>query len=128
MFRFLTKAAYAAAMVSGAIAFMATAQATEENRVVQEGQGIVTALGTKASAVTYWTSQADGWHVVTTVNTAGTEDTGSDGNVVRFTSVLAPGQSQSISVPVAIGEVQPVLNIRRVADRIEIEQEPVLSY
>jgi hypothetical protein len=95
---------------------------------MQEGQGIETELGTRSSAVTYWTSQADGWHVVTTVNASSAGESGSDGNVVRFTAVLAPGQSQSISVPVAIGEVPPVLNIWRGADRIEIEQNPVLSY
>jgi hypothetical protein len=40
--------------------------------------------------------------------------------VVRFASVLLPGQSQLISVPFAIGERQQVLRIRRQGDRIEI--------
>jgi hypothetical protein len=40
--------------------------------------------------------------------------------IVRFTSVLLPGQSQSISVPFAIGERQQVLRIRRLGDRIEL--------
>jgi hypothetical protein len=40
--------------------------------------------------------------------------------VVRFSSVLLPGQSQLISGPFAIGERQPVLRIRRLGDRIEV--------
>jgi hypothetical protein len=40
--------------------------------------------------------------------------------VVRFSSVLLPGQSQLISVPFAIGERQQVLRIRRLGDQIEV--------
>jgi hypothetical protein len=40
--------------------------------------------------------------------------------VVRFSAVLLPGQSQLISVPVAIGEPQQVLRIRRLGDQIEV--------
>jgi hypothetical protein len=36
---------------------------------VREGQGVTTALSGNASAVTYWVSEPDGWHVVTTVDT-----------------------------------------------------------
>jgi len=42
--------------------------------------------------------------------------------VVRFSSVLLPGQAQLISVPLAIGERQQVLRIRRLGDRIEVAQ------
>ena len=51
--------------------------------------------------------------------------TGQDGDaekhaVVRFSSVLLPGQSQLISVPFAIGERQQVLRIRRLGDQIVV--------
>jgi len=42
--------------------------------------------------------------------------------VVRFSSVLLPGQSQMISVPFAVGKRQQVLRIRRLGDRIEVAQ------
>jgi hypothetical protein len=44
--------------------------------------------------------------------------------VVRFSSVLLPGQSQLISVPFAIGERQQVLRIRRLGDQIEVARVP----
>jgi hypothetical protein len=91
------------------------------NNAVREGQAVTTELSGNASAITYWVSKSDGWHVVTTVDTV----IGRDGDaekhaVVRFSSVLLPGQSQLISVPFAIGERQQVLRIRRLGDQIEV--------
>ena len=87
--------------VSLALAAPQTKAATEP---VREGQGVTTALSGNASAVTYWVSEPDGWHVVTTVDTVtGQFDEAKDHAVVRFSSVLLPGQSQLISVPLAIG-------------------------
>ena len=96
-------------------------KADQLNNAVREGQGVTTELGANAAAITYWVSRSDGWHLVTTVDTV----IGKDGNaekhaVVRFSSVLLPGQSQLISVPFAIGERQQVLRIRRLGDRIEV--------
>jgi len=48
-----------------------------------------------------------------------------DHTVVRFSSVLLPGQSQLISVPFAIGEQQQALRIRRLDDQIKVEFVPV---
>jgi hypothetical protein len=96
-------------------------KADQLSNAVREGQAVTTELGANASAITYWVSRSDGWHLVTTVDTV----IGKDGNaekhaVVRFSSVLLPGQSQLISVPFAIGERQQVLRIRRLGDRIEV--------
>jgi hypothetical protein len=95
--------------------------AGQPDNAVREGHAVTTVLGGNASAVTYWVNQSDGWHVVTTV------DTVIDGNgdadrhaIVRFSSVLLPGQSQSISVPFATGKRQQVLRIRRLGNRIEV--------
>ena len=96
-------------------------KAYQLNNSVREGQGVTTELGANAAAITYWVSRSDGWHVVTTVDTV-IEQNG-DGEkhaVVRFSSVLLPGQSQSISVPFAVGEQQQVLRIRRLGDQIEV--------
>jgi len=96
-------------------------KAAQLDNTVREGRGVTTELSPNASAITYWVGESDGWHVVTTVDTV----IGKDGDdekhaVVRFSSVLLPGQSQVISVPFARGEQQPALRIRRLGDRIEI--------
>ena len=102
-------------------------QAVEPERNIEEGQGVVTTLGSDTSTITYWVNQEDGWHVVTTVDTKTSAGPETDKHaVVRFSAVLQPGQSHSISVPVAAGEKQPALLIRRVADRIEVETDPAL--
>src|SRR5712672_3333620 len=88
---------------------------------VRERQPVVTELGANASAITYWVSEPDGWHVVTTVDTVIEQNGDSEKHaVVRFSSVLLPSQSQLISVPFAIGERQQVLRIRRLSDQVEV--------
>lgn len=114
------------AVLYGMIAATSPVQATEPDRNVKEGQAVVTTLGSDTSAVTYWVSQSDGWHVVTTVDTKNAAAGSDDHAVVRFSAVLQPGQSHSIAIPVAVGEKQPALLIRRVADRIEVETDPAL--
>ncbi|HZT20309.1 MAG TPA: hypothetical protein VFA23_12965 [Dongiaceae bacterium] len=100
-------------------------RAAEPDSLLPEGQAMVTDLGTNASVVTYWVSQSDGWHVVTTVDIVFGPDSDAEKHaIVRFSAVLLPGQSQVISVPVAIGEQQKVLRIRRIGDRIEVVRVP----
>ena len=126
MTRFLKTAG--SIVLFGMIAATSRVQATEPDRDVKEGHAVVTALGTEASAITYWVSQPNGWQVVTTVGTTDADSIDTKNrSVVRFSAVLLPGQSQSISVPVAIGEAQPVLLIRRVGDRIEVNTDPTLE-
>jgi len=89
--------------------------------VVREGRPVSIELGPDASALTYWVSKPDGWHVVTTVDTViGRGGEAETHAVVRFSSVLLPGQSELVSVPVAIGEQPHVLRIRRLGDQIEV--------
>jgi len=100
-------------------------KADQLNNAVREGHAVTTELGANASAVTYWVARSDGWHVVTTVGTVVERNSDADKHaVVRFSSVLLPGQSQLISVPFAIGEQQQVLRIRRLGDRIEVARVP----
>jgi hypothetical protein len=88
---------------------------------VRQRQAVTTELGPNASAITYWVSEPDGWHVVTTVDAMIEQNGDAEKHaVVRFSSVLLPGQSQLISVPFAIGERQQVLRIRRLGDQIEV--------
>jgi hypothetical protein len=124
----LVKAAGLAGVISlSLLARTQVVQAAESGHGIEEGEGLVTALGDNTSAVTYWVSQPDGWHVVTTINTK-TQDEADGGHsgIVRFSTLLAPGQSQSISVPAENGATQPTLLIRRVSDRIEVETSPAL--
>lgn len=107
--------------VALATATPALAAATQLDHAVREGQAVVSKLGAHASATTYWVSESDGWHVVTTIDIVFGRDSDAEKHAVaRFSAVLLPGQSQLISVPVPIGEPQKVLRIRRLGDRIEV--------
>ena len=106
-------------------AFATAAPAAEPNAAVPERQPVVTVLSATASAMTFWVIESDGWHVVTIVDMVILP--GSDAEqhaVVRFSSVLLPGQSQLISVPLVLGEQQQVLRISRIEDRIQVERIP----
>lgn len=115
------KAAGLAGILIAALATVPELKADQPGNAVREGHAVTTELGGNAAAVTYWVNKSDGWHVVTTVGTvtAGNGDAGKHA-IVRFSSVLLPGQSQLVSVPSAIGERQQVLRIRRLGDRIEV--------
>jgi len=68
-------------------------KAARLDHAVREGQGVVTELSANASAISYWMSASDGWHVVTTVDTVIGQDGDAEQHaVVRFSSVLLPGQ------------------------------------
>jgi hypothetical protein len=90
---------------------------------VRENQAVTTQLGENATAVSYWASAQDGWHVVTTVDSVFAADTETEQHlVVRFSATLQPGQEQLVSVPGAIGAEQQSLRIRRVGDRIVMQR------
>lgn len=90
---------------------------------VRENQAVVTRLGDGATAISYWASAADGWHVVTTVDTVVAADTETEQHlIVRFSATLQPGQEQLVTVPGALGTEQQALRIRRVGDRIEMNR------
>ena len=117
----LVKAAGLAGILVAVLAIAPGLRADQPNNAVREGHAVTTELSGNASAVTYWVSKSDGWHVVTTVDTVLERNGDAEKHaIVRFSSVLLPGQSQSISVPLAPGERQPILRIRRLGDRIEV--------
>ena len=88
---------------------------------VSENQAVVTRLGDGATAVSYWASAPDGWHVVTTVDTVVAADTETEQHlIVRFSATLLPGEEQLVTVPGAIGTEQQALRIRRVGDNIQM--------
>jgi hypothetical protein len=114
------KAAGLAGILIAALATVPELKADQPNNAVREGHAVTTELSGNAAAITYWVSKSDGWHVVTTVNTATGNGEAAKHAIVRFSSVLLSGQSQLVSVPSAIGERQQVLRIRRLGDRIEV--------
>ena len=121
----MTNFAKTAGLAGILVAVVATAnpelRAAQPDRAVREGQAVTTELGANASAITYWVSEPDGWHVVTTVDAMIEQNGDAEKHaVVRFSSVLLPGQSQLISVPLAIGQRQQVLRIRRLGDQVEV--------
>ena len=89
---------------------------------VFENQAVVTRLG-NATAVSYWTSAPDGWHVVTTVDTAIPDSAGDEQHTtVRFSTTILPGQEQYVFIPMAAGQPAQVMRIRRQGDRIDIQR------
>jgi hypothetical protein len=121
----MTSFAKTAGLAGILVAVFATAnpelRAAQPDRAVREGYAVTTDLGANASAITYWVSRSDGWHVVTTVDTVIEQNGDIEKHaVVRFSSVLLPGQAQLISVPLSIGERQQVLRIRRLGDQVEV--------
>jgi hypothetical protein len=115
------KAAGLAGILVAVLAAVPELKADQPNNAVREGHAVTTELGGNAAAVTYWVSKSDGWHVVTTVDTViGRNGEAEQHAIVRFSSVLLPGQSQLVSVPFAIGERQQVLRIRRLRDQVEV--------
>lgn len=118
-------AALTGLLALGLVAFSPELKASQVDNTAREGRAIVTELGPHASAITYWVTTPNGWQVVTTVNTVINRDSASEQHaIVRFSAVLLPGQSQIVSVPVPIGEQQPVLRIRRLGDQIEVARVP----
>jgi hypothetical protein len=123
---YLLRTVGAAGIVAGVLSMAAsTPWAAEAVAAVPEGRGVATDLGSDTSALTYWASEGGSMHVVTTIDTVLHQDEPEDRHaVVRFASDLLPGQSQLISVPVAVGERQQVLRIRRLGDQIEVARIP----
>jgi photosystem II stability/assembly factor-like uncharacterized protein len=121
MTSFAKTAGLAGILVAVFATVTAELRAAQPDRAAREGHAVTTELGANALAITYWVSGSDGWHVVTTVDTVIERNGDAEKHaLVRFSSVLLPGQSQLISVPLAIGERQQVLRIRRLGDQIEI--------
>ena len=74
---------------------------------------------TGASALIYYTEGADGDRVVTTVQSDDTESM----KIFRFISILAPGQTAEISVPHELGQIADTIVIRRVGNRVLVEDD-----
>src|SRR3979411_2459230 len=94
-------------------------KADQLNSAVRQRQAVTTELGPNASAITYWVSEPDGWARVPPVDAMIEQNGDAEKHaVVRFSSVLLPGQSQLISVPFAIGERQQGLRLRRLRHQV----------
>ena len=108
------------------VAFAAAAgdlKSPRPDTLMREGRPVSIDLSPNASALTYWVGESDSWHVVATVDTVIARDSEAETHAVeRFSSVLLPGKSQQISVPVAIGEPQKILRIQRSGNKIEVAQ------
>jgi len=111
------------AWIATSPSLLATQTDKSLGKAVSENQGVVTPLGSDTTAVSYWTTAPDGWYVVTTVDTVAGRDSNHEQHaIVRFSATLEPGQSPLISVPLAPGQQQQALRIRRINDRIEMER------
>ena len=105
------------------LAAAAPTKASPQAGTIQGRQAAVTHLAPGVSAFTYWMNGADG-EVITLVRLSenGLTRPGSDSRdfVLRFTVVLAPGQTQTISVPGIDWGNPPMIRIRRLGETIEV--------
>ena len=111
-----------AALALSAGILVATGAAADQPSPLHAPTAHTAVLGDNASALTYWVDRADGRHVVTTVDTVigGTEQH----TVVRFSAVLQPGQSQTVSIPAANTAQARALQIRYIGDDVELKTVP----
>ena len=121
----LAKAAVRLAAV-GAVAMAsagaAPSQAPQPYGTIQGTDAAVTHLPQGVGAFTYWLHGADG-EVVTFIRASnGSADASAkDGDfVVRFATVLAPGQTQTIAIPGIDWGNPPTIRIRRLGQTIEV--------
>ena len=91
-------------------------------KTLPQGAAAVTPLGGEASAVTYWVDGPEGFHVVTTVAVVdpGDADRQDPRAVVRLSTVLRPGQTQTVSVPGPAGSPPRAMLFRRLAAGVEV--------
>jgi hypothetical protein len=87
-----------------------------------QGSAVVTPLGAGASAVTYWVDEPEGFRVVTTVDTVHPAEIGREDRhaVVRLSTILRPGQTQTVSVPGPAGSPPYAMRIRWLAGGVEV--------
>ncbi len=87
------------------------------SELISQKAGFQGKLGAASVNITYVPTDA-GYRVVVTT---GTEDPGS---VVRFVSILTPGQRAVVSVPREVGQSALELHLHRIGDRLELERSP----
>ena len=122
---------YASGFALAALLVVGTASAGEPSRALPQLAGISTDLGRNASALTYWVDEADGVHVVTTIDIAVGEEAEPDADrhaIVRFSALMLPGQAQVISIPGLLGSQQHALRIRRRANHdgsVDVEADRI---
>jgi hypothetical protein len=107
-------------MLLAAVAMIPIATAVAHATDLRAMQALREDFRTGASALIYFTAEADGYHVVATVQSDDSEAT----VIFRFATVLAVGQTAEISVPHAPGEAPEAFLISRNEDRLVIG-EPV---
>ena len=98
-----SRLAFAIALMTGVVS---TANAAESRSALPQLANVSTDLGNNVSAFTYWVDEADGIHVVTTIDAVvgGKAVPEPDRHaIVRFSALILPGQSQVISVPGLVG-------------------------
>jgi hypothetical protein len=124
-----SRLALAIALMTGVVG---TASAAESRSALPQRANVTTDLGNNVSAFTYWVDEADGIHVVTTIDAVvGGEAVPEQDRhaIVRFSALILPGQSQVISVPGLVGSQSQALRIRRLGNRfgtfdIEVDRIP----
>src|ERR1700736_2634520 len=112
-----------AAAIAIALAAAAPSKGASPHSTIQGKNAAVTHLARGVGAFTYWMNGADG-DVITIVrvsqNDSGNAAAKDRDFVLRFSTVLAPGQTQTISVAGIDWDDPPTIRIRRLGETIEV--------
>lgn len=111
-----------AAAIAIFLAAAAPLNAPQPYGTIQGTDAAVTHLPHGVGAFTYWLNGAGG-EVITFVHASnGSTDAGAKDRdfVVRFSTVLAPGQTQTIAIPGIDWANPPTIHIRRLGETIEV--------
>ena len=95
-----------------AVAGVTAAQAAD----IAAMTGHATKLGADWSALVYYTAAPDGFHVVVTTQQGLTDQAA----VARFETVLAAGQSATVSIPRAAGEAPARIVFSNAGDHLHV--------
>ena len=102
-----------------AVAGVATGQAAD----IAVMTGHATKLNADSSALVYYTAAPDGFHVVVTTQQGLTARAA----VERFETVLAAGQSASVSIPRGAGEAPARIVLSNAGDHLHIAANVAVS-
>ncbi|KQT83400.1 hypothetical protein [Aurantimonas sp. Leaf443] len=103
-------------IAAAALTLLSTAALADELKPMA---GTVVDLGAVSGAA-YYTVEADGFHLVTTLKS------GEEGGAIRFSTVLNDGQTAIVSVPGESGTAAKDLHITRRGDKVEVMRTPDL--
>ena len=107
------------ALTAALLAATAATSTVSAQPLLQSQGGTIDLGSTRGSA--YYVAEADGYHLIATLIAGGAN------GPVRFDTVLADGQSATVSIPGPAGAPAQAVTFARSADHLVVRETPDLS-